>query len=200
MNLDDYINKIKNPPKYKQELKFCAMKIGYYQSIPESKEKLIRAVHSHFRSDSFKDIRDVYKNEEDTFWYFQSPTSSGDSCGIVSMAIGNTSGTYDENIDVIPKADFDELYNSYKKIGSQKIANIRILTKKDGWDSINDKYMTIFYDSDGNIFIDKYATDIINSWGEDKLGEALARECIEIDQQNERVRQHNQNQTRRLTR
>ena len=188
MNLDDYINKIKNPPKYKPEMKFCAMQMGYFGNIPPRKMKMIEDVYKHFREDAFRDIRDIYKANEDTGWFFQSESVNGNR-GIVSMAIGSTYGTYDEYIKQISQEDFNERYNSCKKAGSQKIAYIKILTKKDGWDSINDKYMYIFYDSTGDVFMDEYATDIVNSWSEEKLGEALARECIELDESKKRVRQ-----------
>ena len=189
MSLDDYINKIKNPPKYKPEMKFCAMQMGYFDIIPQNKREMIEEVFNHFREDAFKDIRDVYREKEDAGWFFQSESDKGNR-GIVSMAIGSRYGTYDENIKPISKEDFDERYNSCRKAGSQNITYIKILTKKDGWDSINDTYMYIFYDSKGKIFIDKYATEIINSWSEDQLGEALARKCIELDKDNERVRQY----------
>lgn len=195
MRLEHYINRQKNPqPKKEPEVVFYALDIDSFDTISNGKKQLVKEVVSHLDSEQFKDVHYRYEHGTSEYGFYQSESADG-LRGLVRIKLGNTRGSYDERLEKYPRDKFNKEYGRCVKAGSQRYTSIQLLRYHDVEEGTH-YYTQIFFTDDGKAFVDRGGAEFIAGLSEGQLGNALARKCVEIEQQREKNRQYRLNHPR----
>lgn len=183
MNLDNYINNLKNKPKNEHsKIYFSQFDIDSFDNISDEKKELIRQLYHYLDEDLFRDIFDRYYNDLKEYAYYQSCTDEGVR-GLVGVSTCELVGSYDMPVRVSQER-FDKQYNKGLKVGSQKYTTVSYMTHYDSNDGFH-SYITIFYFSDGNVFISYNTAYELEKMSVDELGNALASICLQLEKEQE---------------
>lgn len=184
MELEDYIHRVKNPPKREVPVTFAAIDIDAFDEISSEKKRLFRAVPSQLSSNCFSDVYTEYQNKDSQFSYYQSQSDDG-LRGLVAVQICEEVGPYDV-LQQISKEKLDYEYGRCVKVGSQRYVHFDITSYKSMEESCLDRHFHAFFTEDGRVFINKASAFEIQKLTVDQLGTLLAHACIDKEEQTAR--------------
>ena len=195
MNLNDYINDIKNPPR-RPDLPptIECYELEAFNELSDEKKELLREVLPYFEKRSFRTALERYEANSSEYAYYQTCSDSGYRA-LARVKICDFRGNYCYPYPVSAEKFYKE-YSKGKKVGSQKYTSFKIQTHYDV-DGEDNRYTEVYYTEDGGVFLTTYGAEVFAKMTDDEVGLCLARVCINLEEQAARLKKYRENQRRR---
>ena len=190
MRLEDYINNVKNPPKKEHKTYLVAWELDSFPKISDKKKELIKAAFRQFDDILFEDAEDRYRREASANAAYQTVDENGTK-GLSTIKICDLVTSYDLT-QAIPEEEFRASYSKVYKVGSQRYLDVTLHTHFSMEEECMNRYAHLTYCSDGNIFLDHQSAWEIERISVDELGNLLARQCVDLENESYRRRHPNE--------